>query len=80
MVIHFTGQHLAQQATGVLDLRKQEARDVIARLAAQCDIVRELSARALEKWGLQIRALMPVNPKLIMVTRRWLCGQSGPYR
>ena len=63
-----------------LDLRKSEARDVVARLAAQCDIVVEnFRPGTLEKWGLGYEQLSAVNPKLIMVRISGF-GQSGPYR
>ncbi|WP_017776848.1 CaiB/BaiF CoA transferase family protein [Paraburkholderia kururiensis] len=63
-----------------LDLKKDEARDIVRRLAQSVDIVIEnFRPGTLEKWGLGWEQLSALNPKLIMV-RISGYGQSGPYR
>lgn len=62
-----------------LDLKRDEARDIVRRLAANVDIVIEnFRPGTLEKWGIGWKQLSEVNPKLIMV-RISGYGQSGPY-
>lgn len=63
-----------------LDLRKQQARDVVSKLATNCDIVVEnFRPGTLEKWGIGYEQLSALNPKLIMVRISGF-GQTGPYR
>jgi formyl-CoA transferase len=63
-----------------LDLKSEEARDIVRRLAGEVDIVIEnFRPGTLEKWGLGYEQLAAVNPKLIMV-RISGYGQTGPYR
>jgi len=63
-----------------LDLRREQAREIVRQLAAQADIVIEnFRPGTLEKWGLGWEQLAALNPKLIMV-RISGYGQSGPYR
>ena len=63
-----------------LDLRKQQARDVVSQLATNCDIVVEnFRPGTLEKWGIGYEQLSALNPKLIMVRISGF-GQTGPYR
>lgn len=63
-----------------LDLKRDEAREIVRKLAAQVDIVIEnFRPGTLEKWGLGWEQLSALNPKLIMV-RISGYGQSGPYR
>ena len=63
-----------------LDLKRDEARDIVRRLAGEVDIVIEnFRPGTLEKWGLGWEQLSAVNPKLIMV-RISGYGQTGPYR
>ena len=63
-----------------LDLRKQQARDVVGQLAQNCDIVVEnFRPGTLEKWGIGYEQLSARNPQLIMVRISGF-GQSGPYR
>src|SRR5699024_3844674 len=63
-----------------LDLKSEEGRDIVKRLAAEADIVVEnFSPGRLEKWGLGWDQLSAINPKLIMV-RISGYGQTGPYR
>ncbi|CAN5601980.1 CoA transferase [soil metagenome] len=62
-----------------LDLKREEARDIVRRLAAEADIVIEnFRPGTLEKWGLGWEQLSALNPKLVMV-RISGYGQSGPY-
>jgi crotonobetainyl-CoA:carnitine CoA-transferase CaiB-like acyl-CoA transferase len=63
-----------------LDLKADEARDIVRRLAHDVDIVIEnFRPGTLEKWGLGWEHLSALNPRLIMV-RISGYGQSGPYR
>ena len=62
-----------------LDLKQEEARDIVRRLAADVDIVIEnFRPGTLEKWGLGWEDLSAINPKLVMV-RISGYGQTGPY-
>lgn len=62
-----------------LDLKREEARDIVRRLAAEADIVIEnFRPGTLEKWGLGWEQLSALKPKLVMV-RISGYGQSGPY-
>jgi len=63
-----------------LDLKVDEAREIVRRLANEVDIVIEnFRPGTLEKWGLGWEHLSALNPRLIMV-RISGYGQSGPYR
>ena len=63
-----------------LDLRQPKARDVVKRLAVNCDIVVEnFRPGTLEKWGIGFDHLRETNPGLIMVRISGF-GQTGPYR
>ena len=63
-----------------LDLKTDEARDIVRRLASEVDIVIEnFRPGTLEKWGLGWEHLSALNPRLVMV-RISGYGQSGPYR
>jgi len=62
-----------------LDLKRDEARDIVRRLAGEVDIVVEnFRPGTLEKWGLGWEQLSAINPGLVMV-RISGYGQSGPY-
>lgn len=64
----------------VLDLKTDEGRDIVRRLAAEADIVVEnFRPGTLEKWGLGWEMLSADNPGLIMV-RISGYGQTGPRR
>lgn len=62
-----------------LDLRKEEARDLLRRLADRANVLIEnYRPGTLEKMGLGPEALQARNPKLIVVRiSGW--GQTGPY-
>jgi formyl-CoA transferase len=63
-----------------LDLRREEGREIVRKLAAQADIVIEnFRPGTLEKWGLGWDVLGALNPQLIML-RISGYGQTGPYR
>jgi len=63
-----------------LDLRQQEARDVVKRLIADADILIEnFRPGTLENWGLGWEVLHELNPALVML-RVSGYGQTGPYR
>lgn len=63
-----------------LDLKTDEARDIVRKLAADVDIVIEnFRPGTLEKWGIGWEQLSAINPSLIMV-RISGYGQTGPYR
>jgi formyl-CoA transferase/succinyl-CoA--D-citramalate CoA-transferase len=62
----------------VLDLRQEADREVVARLAAQCDVVLEnFRPGTLERWGLDYAALSARNPALVL-THISGFGQTGP--
>jgi formyl-CoA transferase len=62
-----------------LDLKSDEARAIVRRLAKEADIVVEnFRPGTLEKWGLGWSDLSALNSRLIMV-RISGYGQSGPY-
>ena len=63
-----------------LDLKSEEGRDIVRRLAAEADIVIEnFRPGTLENWGLGWNDLSALNPRLIMV-RISGYGQTGPSR
>jgi crotonobetainyl-CoA:carnitine CoA-transferase CaiB-like acyl-CoA transferase len=63
-----------------LDLKTEEARDIVRRLVGKVDIVIEnFRPGTLEKWGLGWEQLSALYPSLIMV-RISGYGQSGPYK
>ncbi|MEN0139641.1 MAG: CoA transferase [Rhodococcus sp. (in: high G+C Gram-positive bacteria)] len=62
----------------VVDLKTEEGRQDVLRLAAECDILLEnFRPGTLEKWGIGPEALSEANPKLI-ITRISAFGQTGP--
>jgi crotonobetainyl-CoA:carnitine CoA-transferase CaiB-like acyl-CoA transferase len=62
-----------------LDLKRDEARDIVRKLAGEVDIVVEnFRPGTLEKWGLGWEHLSAINPDLVMV-RISGYGQTGPY-
>jgi len=64
----------------VLDLRTDEGRADVRRLAAEADVLIEnFKPGTLEKWGLGYEALAADNPGLVML-RISGYGQTGPYR
>jgi formyl-CoA transferase/succinyl-CoA--D-citramalate CoA-transferase len=61
-----------------LDLRQPRARDIVRRLAEQCDVVIEnFRPGRLDEWGLGYAELSRNNPKLVMVHISGF-GQTGP--
>jgi crotonobetainyl-CoA:carnitine CoA-transferase CaiB-like acyl-CoA transferase len=63
-----------------LDLRKKEAQQIVAQLAAKVDVlVENFRPGTLEKWGLGPDILLEVNPRLVIVRISGF-GQTGPYR
>ncbi|WP_109511523.1 CaiB/BaiF CoA transferase family protein [Pseudomonas ovata] len=63
-----------------LDLRQDEAHEVVRQLIKDADIlVENFRPGTLEKWGLGWDALSAINPRLIML-RVSGYGQTGPYR
>ena len=62
-----------------VNLRSEEGRDIVRRLALQSDVLIEnFRPGTLEKWGLDPDALKAENPKLILA-RISGYGQTGPY-
>ncbi|KAH0829019.1 CoA-transferase family III [Lanmaoa asiatica] len=62
-----------------IDLRQDEGRALVKRLAAKSDVILEnFKPGTLEKWGLGPSALHPLNPSLIF-TRVSGYGQTGPW-
>lgn len=63
-----------------LDLKQPEARDIVRRLAAECDVlVENFKPGVMEAWGLDYDELSADNPGLIML-RISGYGQTGPYK
>jgi formyl-CoA transferase len=63
-----------------LDLKREEAQDIVRRMAAASDILIEnFRPGALEHWGLAPESLLKLNPRLL-VLRISGFGQTGPYR
>lgn len=63
-----------------IDLRTDEGRALVTRLAASCDcLIENFRPGTLEKWGLGYDALSARHPGLVMVRISGF-GQSGPYR
>jgi len=63
-----------------IDLRQEEGRTLVRRLAATCDVVVEnFRPGTLEKWGLGYDVLKALNPGLVLV-RISAYGQDGPMR
>jgi formyl-CoA transferase/succinyl-CoA--D-citramalate CoA-transferase len=61
-----------------LDLRQPRARQLVAQLAAECDVVLEnFRPGRLDQWGLDYATLAASNPKLVMVHISGF-GQTGP--
>src|SRR5262245_36487599 len=64
----------------VLDLKRDEARDVVLKLAATSDVFLEAyRPGALEKLGLGPEQVRAVNPRIVYTSVSGL-GQTGPYR
>lgn len=62
-----------------LDLRTEEGRAAVRRLAAESDIVVEnFRPGRMEEWGLTYEALSATNPGVVMVRVSGF-GQTGPY-
>ena len=62
------------------NLRSPEGQGLIARLAAQADVLAEnFRPGTMERWNLGYEALSRVNPRLVMV-RISAFGQTGPSR
>lgn len=62
-----------------LDLRREEARQIVYALARDADVlVENFKPGTLERWGLGYEVLSQINPRLIMV-RITGYGQTGPY-
>lgn len=61
------------------DLRREEGRELVRRLAARSDVLLEnFRPGTLERWGLGPEDLFEQNPRLV-VTRVSGYGQDGPY-
>jgi len=70
----------AGKRSAAIDLRQPAGRELVARLAAKCDVVVEsFRPGRLEDWGLGYAALSQDNKGLIL-TRVSGFGQTGPYR
>jgi formyl-CoA transferase len=61
-----------------LDLRTDEGRDAVRRLAAECDVVLEnFRPGTIERWGIGPDVLDGINPEIV-VGRISAFGQTGP--
>jgi CoA:oxalate CoA-transferase len=64
----------------VLDLKREEAREVVLRLAARSDVFLEAyRPGALDKLGLGAEHVRAVNPRIVYTSVSGF-GQTGPYR
>ncbi|WP_243290753.1 CaiB/BaiF CoA-transferase family protein [Bacillus sp. FJAT-47783] len=74
-------QHLNRSKKSIsLDLKKQEAVDLIKRLVQEYDIILEqFRPGVMERLGLDYEVLKEVNPKVIYCSLSGY-GQTGPYR
>ncbi len=67
------------KSTVAIDLRTEEGRNLVRRLAAECDVLIEnFRPGQMEKWGLGYDALNAINPRLVMLRISGF-GQTGPY-
>ncbi|MGK5111442.1 MULTISPECIES: CaiB/BaiF CoA transferase family protein [unclassified Geodermatophilus] len=79
MSIGFARLNSGKESIGI-DLRRDEGRDLVRRLAARVDVVIEsFRPGRLEEWGLGYDVLSAENPGLVL-TRVSGFGQTGPYR
>jgi formyl-CoA transferase len=63
-----------------LDLKQPEAREIVKKLAAECDVLIEnFKPGVMEAWGLSYETLAEANPGLVML-RISGYGQTGPYK
>lgn len=70
---------LRNKSLASIDLRQEQGRDIVRKLASKCDIVVEnFKPETLEKWGLGYEDLRALNAGLIMVRISGF-GQTGPY-
>jgi formyl-CoA transferase/succinyl-CoA--D-citramalate CoA-transferase len=61
-----------------IDLRRERGRELVAQLAAKCDVVLEnFRPGVLERWNLDYATLSTTNPRLVM-THISGFGQTGP--
>ena len=64
----------------VLDMAQEEARHVFRELVAKSDIVVDnFTPRVMSGWGLDHRALLKINPRLICLSNTGY-GSTGPWR
>jgi crotonobetainyl-CoA:carnitine CoA-transferase CaiB-like acyl-CoA transferase len=64
----------------LMDLKKEDAREIIYRMAKESDIfVEDYRPGAMERFGLDYEQIRKVNPQIIYCSIS-LCGQDGPYR
>jgi len=64
----------------VLDLAREEAREILRKLIAGADVVAEsFTPRVMENFGLGYEALKAIKPDIIMISLSGY-GQSGPMR
>ncbi len=70
----------ASKQSLALNLATPEARSIVQRLVQRVDVVTEnFTPGVMDRWGLGARALVRLNPRLIVVSSS-LFGQTGPHR
>jgi len=63
-----------------LDLSHPEAKEIILKLTAKCDVVIEnFSPRVMSNWGLTYERLKEMKPNLVMLSMSAM-GQGGPWK
>jgi formyl-CoA transferase len=61
-----------------IDLRDERGRDLVRRMAANCDVIVEnFRPGTLERWGLDYATLSAANPRIVLVRVSGF-GQTGP--
>ncbi len=64
----------------LIDLKNEKSREIIYKLAAQCDVfVEDYRPGAMERFGFDYERIRKINPQIVYCSIS-LCGQTGPYR
>ncbi|MGH0038430.1 MAG: CaiB/BaiF CoA transferase family protein [Myxococcota bacterium] len=70
----------ADKRSLLLDMKRDEGREIFERLVGWADVVTEnFAPGVLERWGIDVESLCRRHPRLVFV-RSCLFGQTGPQR